>query len=232
MVRTNSSDEWKDMKRPGSWDVLNFELLCDSKNKFGIPDLEPSHFDTRSFEVEPYGGRKRDVVCHFFLDDYRMERVFTRRWKCLPAIQSYPHVFTPDFSTWSDMPWAMQLWNVYRSRWCGAFWQSMEVSVSCTVQWGDEESFEFCFEGIPKNSLLSISVPNLRMKANAENFRLGIDAMFRRCEPRSLFIMGKPTDDPDTLIPKAFREGLDFIDFRLQRAYTIQRRKGSGKSAS
>ena len=48
----------------------------------------------------------------------------------------------------------MQIYNVFRNRWCGAYWASKGLRVIPTVNWGDESTFDFCFEGIEGESLL------------------------------------------------------------------------------
>ena len=54
-----------------------------------------------------------------------------------------------------EMAPVMQLYNVFRNRWCGAYWASKGLRVIPTVNWGDESSFDFCFEGIEKGSVVS-----------------------------------------------------------------------------
>lgn len=51
----------------------------------------------------------------------------------------------------------MQLYNTFRNRWCGAYFASEGMRVIPTVSWGDERSFAFCFEGIPKGSTVAVS---------------------------------------------------------------------------
>ena len=53
-----------------------------------------------------------------------------------------------------EMATVMQLYNVFRNRLCGAYWASKGIRVVPTVNWGDESTFDFCFEGIEGESLL------------------------------------------------------------------------------
>ncbi len=46
----------------------------------------------------------------------------------------------------------LQLYNVFRNRWCGAYWASQGLRVVPTVNWGDETTFDFCNDCI-KNLL-------------------------------------------------------------------------------
>ncbi|GAA1564152.1 hypothetical protein GCM10009678_54060 [Actinomadura kijaniata] len=42
---------------------------------------------------------------------------------------------TPDFSLWRDVPLVMQLWQVYRARWCGAWLLHHGIQIIPTVSW-------------------------------------------------------------------------------------------------
>ncbi|MGQ7329867.1 DUF4417 domain-containing protein, partial [Streptococcus suis] len=66
-------------------------------------------------------------------------------------------VLTPDFSLYQDMPIAMQIWNVYRSRLIGQMMQNYGCTVIPTVSWSRHESFVFCFDGLPRNATLAVS---------------------------------------------------------------------------
>ncbi|MBK5938304.1 hypothetical protein CCR96_03275 [Halochromatium roseum] len=57
---------------------------------------------------------------------------------------------------------AAQLWNTYRSRWLGRFWQEGGLRVIPTVNWSDQRSFTFCFDGIETSQILSIGTADCR----------------------------------------------------------------------
>ena len=77
-------------------------------------------------------------MVHFFLYDYRFERV----WKNPDNDMA---VLSPDFSMYLEMAPVMQIYNVFRNRWCGAYWASKGIRVIPSVNWGDESRFDFCF---------------------------------------------------------------------------------------
>lgn len=64
--------------------------------------------------------------------------------------------YPPDFSMYSDLPLAIQIYNTFRRRWCGAFWQEQGLNVIPSVCWGTSESYDFCFEGIEKGSIVAV----------------------------------------------------------------------------
>ena len=58
--------------------------------------------------------------------------------------------------------------------------------------WSDEESFEYCFDGMPKNSLIAVSTVGVMTNYYFEqNFKAGFEEMMRRLEPAQLLLYGK-----------------------------------------
>ena len=65
-----------------------------------------------------------DRMVHFFLYDYRFERVWKNPDSDIEKLSRYRAVLSPDFSMYLEMAPVMQLYNVFRNRWCGAYWAS------------------------------------------------------------------------------------------------------------
>lgn len=101
--------------------------------------------------------KKRATGIHFFIDDYQFERVWNDPKRYVEALRKFDCVLTPDFSLYTDMPRAMMIYNTYRSRLIGAAMQDAGLKVIPTVSWAKEDSFEFCFDGLPANATLAIS---------------------------------------------------------------------------
>jgi len=89
-----------------------------------------------------------DRIVHFFLYDYKFERIWSNPDESIGKLKRYRAVLTPDFSMYLEMPLALQLYNTFRNRWCGAYFASKGIRVIPAVNWGDESTFSFCFDGI------------------------------------------------------------------------------------
>lgn len=194
---TRSSSAWQHF--PGSFNAHNTRQLFFSDNKWGIPCLKHvPHSKTPNWLV-PYRTRIRsnthlaDGAVHFFLDDYRFETVWRTPQKALSALQPYSILLTPDFSLYHDWPLALQLWNVYRNRWCGAFWQTHGFTVIPTVSWSSAESYPFCFTGIPKHSLVAISTLGINVTDPLQHglFMAGFHAMIEAIQPSAVLCYGE-----------------------------------------
>ena len=132
---------------------------------------------------------------HFYVDDYQFERVWNQPQFYLEKLSEFDCILTPDFSLYTEMPIAMKIWNTYRSRLIGQMAQRLGMIVIPTVSWCEEETFSFCFDGLPKRSTLSIST--IGVKQEEYNFGLwkdGVDEMIKRLQPRTLLIYGGRVD--------------------------------------
>ena len=194
---TRTSHRWQ--SAPGSFDTLHAQWLFPSSNQVGIPDLVHTPVDQIPAWLVPYRQRIRanepldDGSVHFFLDDYRFETVWNRPIKALEALAPYQIVLTPDFSLYRDWPLMLQLWNTYRNRWCGRFWQAQGYTVIPTISWSTSKSYDFCFLGVPGRSVVAVSAVGVNVDAPLE-YRLFVDGfteMVRRLEPLVVLSYGR-----------------------------------------
>lgn len=117
-----------------------------------IQDLEAIGFNYMLGEKNP-----ENKVLHFYLDDYQFERVWKEPNKYLEKICKFKYVIALDFSLYIDHPKAVQIFNHYRKHWCARYWQDYGANVIPCICWSDESSFDWCFDGTPKNSPICIS---------------------------------------------------------------------------
>lgn len=133
----------------------------------------------------------KDVGIHFYVDDYQFERVWNDPQKYVDVLAEYDCILSPDFSLYLDMPMPMKIWNVYRSRQIGAFYQKQGIRVIPTISWAEEETFEFCFKGIPIGSVVSISTVGVkRNKTALEIWNKGVDEMMKQIQPSAIVVYG------------------------------------------
>lgn len=125
------------------------------------------------------------------MDDYQFNRLWTNPDAYLDMLRRFKAVCTPDFSTYTDFPKAVQIWNHYRKHWLGAYWQGNGITVIPTISWSDESSFEWCFDGEPVGGAVAVSSVGTQLNRRAaELFRLGYDEMLRRLNPSTIYFYG------------------------------------------
>lgn len=135
-------------------------------------------------------------MVHFFLYDYRFERVWKDPDNDIERLSRYRAVLSPDFSMYLEMAPVMQIYNLFRNRWCGAYWASKGIRVIPSVNWGDESTFDFCFQGIEKGSTVAVSTYMAPESEHHENqkewFMAGYNEMLRQIEPERIICYNTP----------------------------------------
>jgi Domain of unknown function (DUF4417) len=190
----STSHRWAEM--PGNWDRLNTRALFPSDNEWGIPALPAAGW--LPARLVAYNARRQietaglDAAVHFFLDDYRFEVCWSKPERAISRPQRLGAALTPDFSLWADMPLSMQLWQVYRSRWCGAWMLHHGIRVIPTISWSTADTFDFAFAGVTPGSVVAISTVGVRGAEAEDLFAAGFAAMVARLQPAIVIVYGRP----------------------------------------
>ena len=192
-------DIFKENERHRTNDTYNLGIM-DNENvsKFWqMPIIENNNYIPSKLIGFNYAksSKEKNVGIHFYLDDYQFERLWNKPEDYIEILKQYECILSPDFSLYMDMPMPMKIWNIYRSRLIGQYYQSQGIKVIPTLSWAEEETFEFCFEGIPKGSIVSIST--IGVKKNKEALKIwktGVDELIKRIEPSTILIYGGKLD--------------------------------------
>lgn len=179
-------------------EIMQFQIL----NYYGIPEIQPTQTTGNKFlrfmdwkEIEDY----ENYIAHFYYDDYKFMSAWREPYKFVDRLKKFKAVIAPDFSLYTDFPRALQILSCYRRNWCAAYWQSLGIDVIPDVVWGDKESYDFCFEGIPKRSTVAVSSVGVKRDKqwnNRENslFVSGYNEMMNRLEPTAILYYGDMID--------------------------------------
>lgn len=142
-----------------NYENLN-KRIFEGVGEFNIPALQSALFQVDNWISFNYakGCEEPDQHgIHFFIDDYQFIRLWKDPDRYLPMLAKFQAVCTPDFSTYTDFPKAIQIYNHYRKHWLGAYWQENGINVIPTISWSDEDSFEWCFDGEPAGGMVAVS---------------------------------------------------------------------------
>lgn len=155
-------------------------------------DAKPVELQGFNYAKSTPNEQKRGKGCHFFIDDYQFERLWSQPSAYLEALRGYDCVLTPDFSLYMDMPDAMQQWNRYRSAALGRYWAENGLTVVPTLSWAQRSSYRFCFKGIPKHSTVATSTVGVARDRDAQKvWHDGMREAMRRLEPSRVLLYGK-----------------------------------------
>ena len=187
--------------------MLNFENLDKFQFSgcppYGIPILEAttanvSHLEWIPFNYARTAKDRKSKGVHFYVDDYQFQRVWNDPDRYMRLLSEFGAVTTPDFSQYTDMPVSMRLYNHYRKHWLGAYWQMNALTVIPTICWSDPESYEWCFDGEPENSIISISsVGTQKHRESKELFAQGCREAIKRLNPVEVLWYGKVPEEFD-----------------------------------
>ena len=199
-ISLNDDHEYYGDERERTNDAYNLEIahITEMSSDFWqMPIIKNDGFVPERLIGFNYAKSSKDkaVGIHFFIDDYQFERVWTDPQKYIDILKNYDCILSPDFSLYMDMPIPMKIWNVYRSRQIGAYYQGCGLKVIPTISWAESETFSFCFEGIPQGSIVAISTIGVKKDKNALNvWKSGVDEMIKKIDPETVLVYGGRLD--------------------------------------
>ena len=134
-------------------------------------------------------------VC-FYEDDHGFDSIlgiWFRSGQAYKILRHFAGITTPDFSLYQDFPLPLKLWNVYRMRAFG-YWFGVICGreVINNVRWGTSETYWYCFDGIPKNSVVAIGTVggSPRKLIDRPRFEEGLSEMVKRLQPHTIIVYG------------------------------------------
>lgn len=165
--------------------------------EYDIPMLLPTHIDNladiplQGFNYALKEKRPENIGVHFFLHDYQFERVWNYPDRYTEVLSRFAFVLSPDFSPYSDSPRAIQIYNVYRNRWCARYWQEYGINVIPTITWANDDSLSYCLNGVPKHSTIAISTMGEGRWAKWQSLRRNWNRIMDTLEPDEILLYGK-----------------------------------------
>ena len=188
-------DERERTNKAYNLDLVDFDKL--TNDFWQMPVIKNDKFVPDDLIGFNYAKSSKNKNCgiHFYVDDYQFERVWNAPEKYLDVLCEYDCILCPDFSLYMDMPMPMKIWNIYRSRQIGAYYQSKGIKVIPTISWAEKETFEFCFRGIPKGSIVSVSTIGVKENPDAlQVWKDGMVEMVKQIEPSTILVYGGRLD--------------------------------------
>lgn len=229
MLKTQKN--WRPDRISGDVNKLNIDCLFETENEYGFPEVE-SNLEPKDLLSFIYANRiptkaEKEKAVHFFLDDYKFEKLWTRPKTFINTFKQYAGIVSPTFSVWSNQPYALNVFNMYRSRWITRYYQEFGIPVLVDVRWADESSYDYCFSGIKKHSPVIVNTVGTKRNDNRKIFVDGFYEMMRVIEPSKLFVYGEvmPVD-----FDKYFDDVVYFESFWKQQRDKIALKKGVAKN--
>ena len=227
--------------RSGCKDIWNAFMVKGAKfGKYDIPfcPTTATHIPKQQFTWEEakhihkkHVARKEydyceDAFVNWNLDDYKFDGVrgIWHDYKfVLKVLHHFSGAITPDFSTNQDFPEALKIYATYRMRAYG-YWLGQEgIPVINNVRWGTEETFDYCFEGIPENSIVAIGTVGggPRKLIDRDRFEIGLFKMIDELKPHTILVYGSANGNCFNILRL---QGIHVVSYPSKTAKAFQRR--------
>ena len=213
---------------------LQRRTYYDENNPWDIPCVYPAIRELNGKEhaisfnyAMTYKGEKEETICHFFTDDYQFERIWSNPDKYVAMLRRFKAVAAPDFSVSDDFPTAIKIYNCYRRAWMTRYFQEQGVCMLPTAEWGGEDTFEYAFAGIPRNSPVCVTAAGIAQSVRErEMFEAGLVELKKQVDPIKLNVFGMASKLPDS-IPKIMgdTEIVVYLNENIRRLRETEKRK-------
>ena len=186
-------DDFKQSKNLDNLFKANMPIV----NEWGIPETRPFTENLDGIQWIPYDIINKykgmdNIGVHFYIDDYKFNGVWTNPDKWLEVLRQFKAVITPDFSVYTDMPRAQQLWNHYRRQWLGKYWQDNGINIVSDVCWHIGNLQDWHILGIPKGTTIARSWSSNQMKQERLDDFVEI---IKQLEPHKVYIKCSKKDE-------------------------------------
>lgn len=173
-----------------AFDVMKEFLITGAEldGKYQLPMIPACNLDylpEDSIDFEESFSRKiknhRRLNVNFYIDDVKFTRLWNNPDKYLEHLKCFHSVTMPDFSISTGdrgMPFALNIYNKYRNHALAWYLHMNDIKVIPSVSIADKDSYDWCFDGLPKNSILSVCTNGrVRAKVSRIEFCDGFNVM-------------------------------------------------------
>lgn len=228
--------------RPGCKDIWN-AFMADgaSFGKYDVPFCPTTATHIPVYQVTWEEARqihKKHIVkkeydyhenafVNWYLDDYKFDgpRGIWNGYKfVLKVLRHFAGAITPDFSTNQDFPEAIKIYATYRMRLYGYWLGRNGIPIINNVRWGTPETFSYCFEGIPVNSIVAIGTVGggPRKLVDRERFETGLYKMVEALRPHSILVYGSANGE---CFENLRAQGIRVVSYQSKTATVFEGRK-------
>ena len=197
-----------------AFDVMKEFLIIGAEldGKYQLPMIPACNLDylpEDSIDFEESFSRKiknhRKLNVNFYIDDVKFTRLWNNPDKYLEHLKCFHSVTMPDFSISTGdrgMPFALNIYNKYRNHSIAWYLHMNDIKVIPSVPIADKDSYDWCFDGLPKNSILSVCTNGrVRAKASRIEFCDGFKVMCDKLQPTRVIIVGRIPDELKPDVP-------------------------------
>lgn len=145
-----------------------------------LVDLPPkfSRWGTHMLKADPV---------HCFVDDWRLEAIWRDKYKMIDKVLISQYACTPDYTIETDTPLVYALYQVWRSRTIGRYWQDHGVYCIPSLQWSRPEINLFLFSGLEDAEVVAVRSPTAGF---LDEWRICVEQFLSVCQPKLVLHFG------------------------------------------
>lgn len=165
---------------------MGIPMLMDLKNASVPNAIIP--FDRIGSEAKK--GNTRAYVGFYLFDD-KFAEIIVNIDDYVETLKLFDGVITPDCTLLTGQANCLQGTNTYFNRAVGFYLQKKGIPVIPQIRWSDERSYDYCFLGVPKKSIVAVSTYGcIQSKEKKRSFSKGLCAMLEVLEPEDVIVHG------------------------------------------
>lgn len=210
-----------------NYDIFNSFLVRDAEydGEMELPvlktsDMLPEGVITFSKAMSSKSKKDYEKWIVFYEYDSEFERLWNNPEAYLKKIKKFKGVISPDFSLYRNMPLVMQIWDTYKGRALATWMQKNGIEIIPNVRFGDERTYEFCFDGIEKNKTVAVGTHGcIKRKDDKEYFKKGLSELVKRLSPKNIIVYGTA---PDSIFSE-YADSVNIISFESE--FSLSRKR-------
>lgn len=137
-----------------------------------------------------------DAIVHFYEHDFQFMRLFRAPEKYVSQLQKYKYVISPDLSQYIEMPHYRRFANNCDNKAMAQYLQGQGVNIIANVTWSLPDSYDYCFAGIPENTVIAINSNGVNAYPDSKYFwHRGYEEALRRLNPSRIIRYGQKMPD-------------------------------------
>ncbi len=158
-------------------------------------DLVPFHLAKYEKEPEHKWG-------HYYTEDYRFTGMINNAGQYYDLLTKFEGWIGPDCSMYMDMPKAEQIMSCWLNYSVTYWMQTNGILTVPNACWGDLESLNWAFDGLPENSILSVTTQGCLRDFKCRYVLLtGMRRLVDVKHPTALFVYGRFPEEWRDLLP-------------------------------
>ena len=166
--------------------------------KYDFPQLAQTNYLPEG-TVYPFNYLKSTVKkarhwYHCFTSEEYFHRLYNSFRDYVELLKQTKGLISADFSLYRDYPEEFLIANCRANRLVDYALQQEAIPMIPTAGFAGESSWEWCFDGLPKNSTVAITTNTLRDKESHRLFVGGVNTMVKKIHPTAIVVCGKVPD--------------------------------------